>query len=948
MSRYRNWFILLTLFICANPIRSLAQDTTLSGIVTDTTDAVLPGVTVTALHVDSGNTFVGVSDAEGRFRVGPLRTGRYTITVELQGFATVRRESVEFLLGQQMAMNFKLPLSSVQESVTVTGESPLINVSQSKMGSNIDTRQMQELPLNGRNWMELTMLASGSRANDVGESPYGTHAGQFQLNLDGQQVSNNIACARFGQPKFSRDSIAEFEYVTSRFDATQGRSLGVQVNAITRGGTNRYTGIASGYFRNDTFNAKDFIVNRVLDYSNQQFSMTFGGPILKDRAHFFVNYEGEREPQTYTFTSAFPRFNIADLTGVKKEHKAGIRTDFQINQNTRLMARVNGWDFFQPYTPASAGGSTGGALLHPSRASSKGVQTGQAFTSLTQTFGSKVNDLKIGVATVYSDDQSLVRSPQISLAGYTIGQENFKPLIMYQRSYTFRDDFTWVKGRNEMKVGGDYIYYDTYVYWPASAFGVYDMLGGAIPPNVQDLFPVWNDASTWNLGALSPITRRFSQGITNEKNFTTPNIQNTMGTWIQDNFKLTPSLTLNLGLRYDVSLRSLAEHLELLPLRTKQPHDLNNWSPRLGFAYSINDRTVARGGYGIYYEGLTTQTTNHTQIDLVAIAIDKLNDGRPDFAANPWNGPTPTFEQALALSRTQVRNTVGLPAAPNVKTPYSHQGSIGMQRQLTNDMSFNADFVVQNIRDERNWRNANLAYNPETGANYPFSDISRRPYQGWGNVTMMFTDLDIDYRGLETSFTKRMSHNWQLSATYTLSGTWSRDPLPILAGCQYPASGPGPKCDVPVTVPRDLGGERSYHTGDQRHRAVVNGIWQLPYKLQLSGLYFYGSGVRFGQSSGLDLRGTGGAGRLRRDGSIAPRNGFVGTPLHRVDMRVQRRVKVGHMDVDGMFEVFNLFNRANYGTFVTSEASPLFGRPVQNSNLAYAPRMVQLGFRLGF
>ena len=177
MARYRILLAFLVALVALGPTRALAQDTTLSGVVTDTTDAVLPGVTVTALHVDSGNTFVGVSDAEGRFRVGPLRTGRYTITVELQGFATIRREGVEFLLGQQLAMSFKLPLSSVQESVTVTGESPLINVSQSKMGSNIDTRQMQELPLNGRNWMELTMLASGSRANDVGESPYGTHAG---------------------------------------------------------------------------------------------------------------------------------------------------------------------------------------------------------------------------------------------------------------------------------------------------------------------------------------------------------------------------------------------------------------------------------------------------------------------------------------------------------------------------------------------------------------------------------------------------------------------------------------------------------------------------------------------------------------------------------------------------------------------------------------------------
>jgi hypothetical protein len=153
---------------------------------------------------------------------------------------------------------------------------------------------------------------------------------------------------------------------------------------------------------------------------------------------------------------------------------------------------------------------------------------------------------------------------------------------------------------------------------------------------------------------------------------------------------------------------------------------------------------------------------------------------------------------------------------------------------------------------------------------------------------------------------------------------------------------------VPVTVPKDLGGERSFAAGDQRHRAVINGIWQAPYKFQLSGLYFYGSGVRFGATAGLDVRQTGAAGRLRADGTLVPRNAFLGDPLHRVDLRLQRRITIGHVSVDPMFEVFNLFNRANYGTYVTNEASALFGRPVQNSNLAYAPRMLQLGFRVAF
>ena len=281
------------LLAVALPFSAYAQEVTLQGAVTDSTEAVLPGATVTAVHIATGNAFVGVSDATGEYRIGSMRPGLYKVTAELNGFASVVRENLELLVGQRATVNFKLQLSSVNETVTVTGASPLVDVVQSKLGGNVDTRQLSELPVNGRNWMDLTMLAPGSNANAVGESPIATanrseaHAGDFQLNLDGQQISNMMACARWGQPKFSRDAIGEFEFISSRFDATQGRSTGVQVNAVTKAGTNRYSGTLSGYFRDSSMNAKDFIVNRVLPYSDQQFSTTSGGPLRQDRNHFF-------------------------------------------------------------------------------------------------------------------------------------------------------------------------------------------------------------------------------------------------------------------------------------------------------------------------------------------------------------------------------------------------------------------------------------------------------------------------------------------------------------------------------------------------------------------------------------------------------------------------------------------------------------------------------------
>ena len=190
--------------------------------------------------------------------------------------------------------------------------------------------------------------------------------------------------------------------------------------------------------------------------------------------------------------------------------------------------------------------------------------------------------------------------------------------------------------------------------------------------------------------------------------------------------------------------------------------------------------------------------------------------------------------------------------------------------------------------------------------------------------------------------TKRFSHRWQASGTYTLSGYWDGEANAITYGQQL----------VPFAVAPDLGGEYSLAVGDQRHRAVLSGIWDAGCGFQLSGLYFFGSGQRLSNNWGGDLRDTGDpqySGRLRADGTIVPRDSFVGKPLHRVDMRIQRRLRLGgRAGVDGILEVFNLFNHANYGSYVLSLSNAKYGQPTQNTNVAYQPRTLQLGFRASF
>ena len=320
----------------ALPAVGYAQDAILTGTVTDSTGGVLPGVTVTAVNEASGNTVTAVTDERGAYRV-PGRIGSYKITVELSGF-TSQNKTIELLVGQTAITNFQLSAGGVQETITVTGEAPLVDTTKSSMGGTVNPKQMDNIPLNGRNWMDLTLMAPGSNLNSVGgDVPTGTagatNAGNYQINIDGQQVTQTMFNT-FGQAHFSRDAIAEME-ISGRFDASQGRSSGIQVNAITKSGTNRYEGTYSGYFRSDKFNSADFINGQttvgaaalgkttlgcsigtpncnstVQPYSNQTMTWTYGGPIKKDKIHFFGNYDFSRQPGTYPYNSPYPAFNL--------------------------------------------------------------------------------------------------------------------------------------------------------------------------------------------------------------------------------------------------------------------------------------------------------------------------------------------------------------------------------------------------------------------------------------------------------------------------------------------------------------------------------------------------------------------------------------------------------------------------------------------------------------
>jgi hypothetical protein len=307
--------------------------------------------------------------------------------------------------------------------------------------------------------------------------------------------------------------------------------------------------------------------------------------------------------------------------------------------------------------------------------------------------------------------------------------------------------------------------------------GEIDARNFPVPANVEALFPVWNDVSTWNLAPLSRITTRVFHGLSDD-GYEHDVTRHVIATWMQDDWKVGNSLTLNLGVRYDIDSNGHSEKQKFLPWL---PGDL----PR--------DRWQATATY----------------------TIASFKDAAP--TPDQWY---------LGDNGVAARRPVGFPLAADMGGDYGYAGS-------------------------------------------------------------------------------------------------------------YLAGGFG-------------------QSGDQRHRAVVNGLWEIGAGVQLSGIYFFGSGERFGTTTGVDRRnqGIGGAApqlRLRADGTILPRNGIRGSAIHRVDMRAQKRLRIaGRLTIDGIFEVFNLFNHENYGSYVVNESSTEYGKPSFNGNVAYQPRMVQLGFRLTY
>ncbi|HMB78592.1 MAG TPA: carboxypeptidase-like regulatory domain-containing protein, partial [Vicinamibacterales bacterium] len=433
-----------------------AQQASVVGTVSDETKSVLPGVNVTAIDQAAGRQMSAVTNERGEYRLQNVPPGKYTLQAELSGFSTVMFKDVELLVGQNASIPFTMKLAQVSETLTVIGETPLVDTSSSQVAGNVDRRQMEELPLQGRNWMELGKLVKGVTANDIGNS-IGTGAMDdlWQLNLDGQQITQKVAGSGFGQPRFSREAIAEFQIVTNMFDITQGRSAGIEIQAISKSGTNALRGSTYGFFRSDSLNAADPVALKVLPYSNQQVGFTLGGPIVKDKIHYFASYEYEREPGT-----AFQSPSLLPGQTVSVPYQNGqksflARVDDQLSLNNRLSVRGSYWTWANPFFVTNG-------TIPPSESSDQTKNATNVLGTWSKVMdgGNRLFEFKGGYNGFHwtnAPQASLLGTPEYRVPGLTFGAPYNYPQTLNQNNWTGRADFSVHKEKHDLKIGAEYI-----------------------------------------------------------------------------------------------------------------------------------------------------------------------------------------------------------------------------------------------------------------------------------------------------------------------------------------------------------------------------------------------------------------------------------------------------------------------------------------------------------
>ncbi len=894
----------------------------LNGTVADSSGAAVAAATVTITNPATGFSRTLQTNEGGIYSAPALNPGLYTIKVEKQGFQSQSRSNVELQVGQSPSLNFTLAVGNVSEIIEVTGGAPVLETESTSVGTVIENKRIVELPLNGRNYLQLASLIPGATTNgpssSQGQQRMGGARNAFALNIAGQRVHFNhysLDGMENTDPNFntylflpSLDALQEFKVESGLFSAEYGRAI-AQVNVSTKSGANDFHGSAFSFVRNAYFDARNFFAPVNPPFKRNQFGGTFSGPIIlpklfngRNKLFFLFNYEGLRERRSLTQTGTLPpaNYRTGNFAFLNRPLRDPLAPGTNFPNGVIPASRVNATslkvlnDFF-PLPNQPGGGPLG---LTANYLNDEGRRTdGDQFTtrgdwniSSQQTFffrfsqtkepqyipfainnqgnnvdilgqqgvlghtmvigSSKVNDFKFGMNYFKSaniqtraNTQNVVGElglqgisqdplfwgiPVFQISGFTnVGECNDCPFVNWNTTFQVSDNFSWTVGKHTFKFGGEYRRLR------------YNQIGAVVP---RGRFS-WNGQYTGEpmadmlLGFMSNTEGQVGAPVANFR-------QNYIGLYVQDAWKVTRKLTMNWGLRWEYESPFFDKYdaivnVDFLWDNSRRPDfiragtgdplagnpqfpfpsnfnyvrdgrfgrgafvpDRNDWGPRLGLAYQLNNKTVLRAGGGIYF----VRDIANAVFDIVRNQPFTVRQSEPANISSPnltWNRLFTNPSAATFLLANQFGE----------RTSYVAQWQASIQRQLTKDMSLEVTYLGSAGIKLRRLQSYN---NPEPR---PGNQNANRPFPDLGGFQVMNASSHSNYHSLQARLQQRFSNGFTLLGSYAYSksidngsGIRTTDGDPLTPSDNY-----------------NLRAERGLSAFDFRQRFTASFLYELPF-----------------------------------------------------------------------------------------------------------------------
>lgn len=966
--------------------QSQALSAQIEGTVTDSLGAVIPNAKVTVKNIETGFERSTYTVEAGFYRIPLLPLGTYRVTVEAQNFKTLVREGITLAVGQTATVDFSLEAGGdIRETITITSDAPIADPGKIDVGRVMNTREVQNLPLVSRNPYNFALL----QANVTGRpnSEFGVprinangYARRTNYQLDGN-VNTQADRSGIRLIPISDTFVSEVQLVTNGFAPEFGNTVGLIMNVITPSGTNEFKGSVSYRFRRTPFYARPFFYNSPRDLPKNNvdnFTVAVGGPIFKDRWHFYSGYEYIKrdlavEPGRLVTIPETAKSQLiaagvpasAFVPAIPVSQKANffiIRTDAELNKANRLTARYN---YFDNNSPNNIGGGINTlerSIDFKDKSYSLGIQLASLFSS------NIINELRFQRSK--RDSRFLPNSnsgsgPSIVISGIANfgSPENKNTVSPLEKMTQLQNNLTLIAGNHSVKIGGGFNY--IYDFRRSSIFARY------VFPSIQ----AYVDAKT----GINP--RSYSQYV---EAFGDPQIEYRSTFWnffVQDDWKITRRLKMNYGVRYDLYDIPKADPNAPFPDSQKFNVDKNNFAPRLGIAYSLREGklpTVIRASAGIYYDP--------PQIDIYARALQ--NNGNPrffNFTFTPSTAGAPNFPNTLGSlppGTTLPRQSIET-VSKDFENMYAIHTNFQLEQAITQDLSFTIGYIHSGGRHIPVYRNINclpvggaladgrplygtVTINSATGA-VTVSSCTNRIFPQFQNILMAESVGNSNYNAATFQLNKRFSRGYQFSINYTLSKATDDAPEQNLVVAP----------SLTLSDPSNRKFDKGRSFADQTHTFVMSLVAQPTFSNvknkalrsvlnnnQIAIIVTANNGETYNVVTNLDLNRDGVLGVDRPVG--IKRNQFRTPKQFNVDMRYSRFIKLKEkfkLEIFGEFvNLFNINSIFQYNNTTltannvnTSLVNPLTGElrgPLPDFKALGATsldsRQFQLGFKLIF